>query len=358
MKTRTSSRIARRAALAWVPTWALAIALPALAQPQEARRPPGSRDSGSYRILNARYGTAEQNVDVTQRLRELAAGDQAFRVANEVFGIDPHPNVVKTLRIHARGPDGQVRTFDYAEGQFVQGAEFTGWSAGNWGRDPWTGGWGGQDRGTYTILHARYGTAARNIDVTARIRDVARRDAGIQVDNDVFGTDPHPGVVKALRIFARGPDGQVRTFDYPEGQYVPGSEFIGWASGTWGQGGWSGGWYGRPSGPATPPTGPQDRGDYRIVHARYGTAEHHIDVTARLRELARRDATFRVANGLFGTDPHPNVVKTLRIFARGPDGKVRHFDYVEGQIVQGAGFVGWAGGNWGEGRWAGGWNGR
>ena len=359
--TARPSRIARRVALVAVPAWALGCADLAVSQPQGGMPPPPPRDSGNYRILHARYGTAEHNVDVTPRLRELAARDMTFRVSNDVFGTDPHPNVVKVLRIHARGPDGQVRTFDYGEGQFVPGAEFVGWAAGNWGRDAWSGGWGAptapaQDRGSYTILNARYGTAERNVDVTPRLRDLARRDASFRVSNDLFGTDPHPNVVKTLRIHARGPDGQNRTFDYAEGQFVQGSQFIGWASGNWGQGGWNGGWGGGP-GPGTPPPG-QDRGEFQILHARYGTAERNIDVTPRLRELARRDASFRVANTLFGNDPHPNVVKTLRIFARGPGGQTRTFDYLEGQVVQGSRFVGWSNGNWGDGRWAGGWNGR
>jgi len=35
-----------------------------------------AQDSGEYRILQARYGTPERNVDVTQRLRELVRSDQ------------------------------------------------------------------------------------------------------------------------------------------------------------------------------------------------------------------------------------------------------------------------------------------
>src|SRR5271165_381557 len=40
----------------------------------------------------------------------------------------------------------------------------------------------------------------------------------------------------------------------------------------------------------------QDEGAYLILNAQYGTAEHHVDVTQRLRELARQDRLFRMGN--------------------------------------------------------------
>ena len=70
------------------------------------------QDNGQYQILQARYGSAQQNVDVTERLKELARSDQRFRMGNDIFGIDPAPGVVKTLRIFTRGPRGVERTFE------------------------------------------------------------------------------------------------------------------------------------------------------------------------------------------------------------------------------------------------------
>ena len=37
------------------------------------------------------YGTARRHVDVTNRLKELARQDRAFRMGNSTFGIDPDP---------------------------------------------------------------------------------------------------------------------------------------------------------------------------------------------------------------------------------------------------------------------------
>jgi hypothetical protein len=90
-----------------------------------------------------------------------------------------------------------------------------------------------------------------------------------------------------------------------------------------------------------------DYGQYLILNAQYGTPAHHIDVTNRLKELARQDRTFRMGNSTFGTDPDPGHVKQLRIFARGPNGQERTFDYPENSVVDGAMFRAWGSGEWG-----------
>jgi hypothetical protein len=63
--------------------------------------------------------------------------------------------------------------------------------------------------------------------------------------NSTFGVDPDPGHVKVLRIYARGPRGEERMFEYREGSTVDGSLFRGWGRGDWGRGGWNGPWEGR-----------------------------------------------------------------------------------------------------------------
>ena len=79
---------------------------------------------------------------MTPRLRELARNDQTFRLGNGTFGVDPDEGRVKTLRIYARAPGGQTRTFEYTEGNVVDGSRFSGWSHADWGRDGRRGGWG------------------------------------------------------------------------------------------------------------------------------------------------------------------------------------------------------------------------
>ena len=99
-----------------------------------------------YQIMRADYGAGDQRVDVTQRLRELARDNAVFRMGNSTFGIDPAHGVVKTLRIFARGPNGDVRMFEYPEGSTVDGSVFSGWGRGDWGKGEWHGDWNGEHR--------------------------------------------------------------------------------------------------------------------------------------------------------------------------------------------------------------------
>jgi hypothetical protein len=310
----------------------------------------GNRDEGQFQILEARYGTANRNVDVTPRLKELARQDVTFRMGNSTFGEDPDPGRVKTLRIYTRGRDGQNRMFEYREGDVVEGSQFTGWGRGDWGRGGWTGGWGDDDD-EYQILQARYGTAYNNVDVTERLKELARQDVTFRMGNSTFGVDPDRGRVKTLRIYTRGRDGRNRMFEYREGSVVDGSRFTGWGGGEWGRGGWNGGW-----GDGDDRGG--DDGAYQILGARYGTHRRNVDVTQRLKELARQDVTFRMGNSTFGIDPDRGHVKTLRIYTRGRDGQKRMFEYREGSVVDGSQFTGWGRGDWARGEWKGGWDNR
>ena len=102
-------------------------------------RPP--QGGGQYTIERALYGTDRNNVDVTNRLRELAARNVTFRMGNSTFGVDPDPGRVKTLRIYSRDRSGRRKLFEYRESSTIDGAMFIGWGQGNWGRDPWNGRW-------------------------------------------------------------------------------------------------------------------------------------------------------------------------------------------------------------------------
>jgi hypothetical protein len=101
----------------------------------------------------------------------------------------------------------------------------------------------------------------------------------------------------------------------------------------------------------------QDEGAYLILNAQYGTPEHHVDVTNQLKQIARQDRLFRMGNSTFGIDPDHGRIKFLRIYARGPDGQERMFEYREGSTVDGTQFRGWGRGDWGNEQWNGGWEG-
>ena len=287
---------------------------PATAQP---------RDEGSYQILGARYGTLESNVDVTDRLRQLARSDRSFRVTNEVFGADPDRGRTKALRIYARGRDGGTRTFEYREGATVDGSQFIGWQRGSWGQGGRNQGWQGndgrynrgRDDGELSILQAIYGTPERHVDVTQRLRELARNDRAIQLTNSTFGVDPHPYRTKTLRIYVRDRDGQTQLLEFAEGKTIDGARFSGWAGGNWGRDGWNGGWLGV----VNPGGYPQGGGYYRdqrnaleVLNAVYGAEGRMVDVTGALRSIVRDDRLeVRVTNDLCRCDPAPRVTKTL-----------------------------------------------
>src|SRR5262249_53359621 len=135
-------------------------------------------DDGQYQILQARYGTARSNVDVTAQLKELAREDRTIRIGNSTFCFAPDPGVIKILPIYARGRNGRNRMSEYTEGSSLHDslpillkrhlstlvvvllastlamAQY--------------------DDGQYQILQARYGTARSNVDVTAQLKELAR----------------------------------------------------------------------------------------------------------------------------------------------------------------------------------------
>ncbi len=293
-----------------------------------------------YEIVRADYGYGDQRVDVTQRLRDTVRTHSTFRMGNSTFGVDPSPGNKKSLRIFARGPRGETQTFEYRESSTIDSSQFSVSSGSNW-----AGGFpeGGGDAGAYAILHAEYGTERNHVDVTNRLRELARADRTFRMGNSTFGVDPDPDQIKMLRIYARGPDGRERMFEYRESSTVDGSQFTGWGGGNWGSEGWNGGWAGGGF-----RDGGGDSGEYVILRAEYGTERNRIDVTNRLRELARADRSFRMGNSTFGVDPDHGHIKTLRIYARGLDGQERMFEYRESSTVDGAQFKGWGGGDWGK----------
>jgi hypothetical protein len=204
-----------------------------------------------------------------------------------------------------------------------------------------------QPEGEFLILSAQYGTEYHHVDVTGRLMELARRDRTFRVSHDSMVADPDPGHQKALRIYARGPNGGERMFEFVDGSVVDGGMFRGWGRGEWGNGGWSGNWNG--GGPA--------EGEFLILSAQYGSERRHVDVTNRLKELAHHDRTFRLEFRVLGVDPDEGHQKVLRIYARGPNGHERMFEYVDGSIVDGGRFRGWGSGEWGNGGWSGRWEG-
>ncbi|PZP36537.1 MAG: hypothetical protein DI603_00805 [Roseateles depolymerans] len=203
------------------------------------------------------------------------------------------------------------------------------------------------DDGEFLILQARYGTEHRHVDVTERLREVARRDRRVRVTNDLFGIDPDPGRDKLLRIYARDRQGRELRFDIREDDWLDGAQFVGWAGGRWGEPGWQGDWQAGRPGDARDDG--RDDGAFVILYATWGLPSREVDVTPQLRELARRDQRFKVEVERFDADPAPGRTKRLHIVARDRHGAERSFDYPEYSWVDGAQFIGWSRGDWGRG---------
>lgn len=293
-----------------------------------------------YQILGASYGTDAHNMEVTDQLKNLASQDRTVKITNALFGYDPDPGRTKKLRIFARSQSGQARTFEYKEGSYIDGSQFTGWGSGNWGQQGWKGGWNGEGRGQerarggdYVILQASYGTRERNVDVTQRLRELARQNRTFRMGNNTFGVDPDPGRIKMLRVYTRGPNGENRTFDFRENSEVDGNQFADWGGGSWGRGGWKGGW------------GDEERGRGRhqghhgggltIISARYGEGNRTIDVTQQVRrEIRDGRLDFTANNYLAGRDPAPGRTKYLTITYTGEDGRRQVSTIQEGRQVR------------------------
>ncbi|NMM76138.1 hypothetical protein B2J86_12560 [Acidovorax sp. SRB_14] len=276
-------------------------------------------DAGLYRIEQALYGTAQHNIDATQRLQQLARRDQRFLLSNDLFQADPAPGQRKMLRIYARGQDGQLRTFDYPEGSWVDGAQFIGWRGGEWGagRGPAgrpDGGQGGWHGGGGQVQQATYGTEESRVDVSEPVRQWVQRDQRFQVHPSLFRGDPAPGQLKTLRIHATGPGGQVHVYEYPDGSWVDGAQFSAGRDRPGNAGG-----YGR----------------LNIHRALYGDGYRQVDITERLRSFQREGRLeVAVGNDLAGVDPAPHVRKSLRVEFSLGNGPVQQVVVPESQLLR------------------------
>jgi hypothetical protein len=160
------------------------------------------------------------------------------------------------------------------------------------------------------VESASYGSPdGVSVDVTRRVQQFADYGEPFRVSNDTLRVDPSPGRVKALVVvyFVNG-----RRIS----ETVPEGEVLYFRSGRYADG---------------------DSDDYspaiRIIRATYGTREHYVDVTGRVRDLVRDRQPFLVSNETFGVDPYEGRIKRLRIFYI-RHGEQREKEYPEGASVK------------------------
>src|SRR5258706_15441421 len=154
-----------------------------------------------------------------------------------------------------------------------------------------------RDSGRYVILNAQYGTEHRHVDVTHRLRELARHDVQFRVEYNTINADPAPGRAKMLRVFAREPDGDERAFDFPDGTLFDGSQFRGWGRADWGDEHWNGGWTGRDGRNDRDAddrgyTDGNDYGDFLLPQAQHRAQPRPFNAPRRPRELAHNDIQF------------------------------------------------------------------
>ncbi len=149
----------------------------------------------SWQVMSADYGVQNNRVDVTNTVRRLVNGPN-FRVNNTTMGVDPARGRDKVLRIHARNGGGQMRDFNYQEGQTVDSRMFTGGGFGGGGYP----GQGNQFRGL-RIVQASYGAGNRRRDVTSRLQSMVRNNRlSVLVNNSTMGGDPAFNQPKNLQV--------------------------------------------------------------------------------------------------------------------------------------------------------------
>lgn len=283
-------------------------ALPLVADAQRAE----------LQLVRAEYGAGRRQMDVSALVAQLVQRGQSVQVGNALFGNDPAPGQRKRLRVTARDRRGRERVLEVVEDGWFDASAFTA-GGGGWGSGGEASGW--------RILHARWGVGPANVDVTERLRELARSDQRFRVSNELFGADPAPGSVKSLRVVASDGSGRRQRFEFPEGSTLDGQQFLGWGQGDWGQG--SGGWDdGGFSGPQRP------NGRARIEWAEYRADDgRRMDVTQRLQEALERQGRldFLVSNRSLGGDPAPGVPKQLWVRWRTANGRSREASWSEDQ---------------------------
>ena len=258
--------------------------------------------SNRWELLRAEYGSGNNYVDVTPRIRSLVQGDTlSMRVDNDTLGIDPTPGVRKTLRLLVRN-HGQEQVLAYAEKESFSinirahdrdrdsdrdhdrpapaPPPYSG-GAGNYGAPPQPGYGGGLQ-----ILRADYGADNRFVSVTSRLAaNVQGNSLTLRITNDTMGGDPaeeHPKVLSVWYSF----NGRVANARVNEKDTL---------------------------------TLPSERdffaGNLRVMRAQYGVGRRYADVTDLLNSQIQGDQlNLRITNDTMGGDPDPEQRKQLIVF--------------------------------------------
>jgi hypothetical protein len=266
--------------------------------------------SGRVELHRAEYGSGNNFVDVTQRVRSLVQGDTlSMRVDNDTLGIDPTPGVRKSLRLLVRDREGREQVLAYGEKESFSlnlrprdrdrdpdDRRGPGEFHGDRDRPPqpaYSGGagsYGGPPQPAYggglQILRADYGTDNRFVNVTSRLAANVQGNAlTLRITNDSMGGDPaedHPKVLNVWYSF-NGRVGNVLVNEKDTLNLPSERDFF--------------------------------AGNLRIMRAQYGVGSRYADVTDLLNSQIQGDQlNLRITNDTMGGDPDPERRKQLIVF--------------------------------------------
>jgi hypothetical protein len=162
-------------------------------------------------ILSAYYGIGNYRVDVTERVRHLAASGEAFEVSSRTLGLPPVPLPGKQLTVVYSVGGRQFRDSAQEGETFRFRTPTAGFAEQGTDRD---------ERREPRVVRARYGRAGEYTDVTDEVRRYAQRGESFRVSPEAFGMDPAESRGGQLRITLMDRRGERVQRVYEEGDYV------------------------------------------------------------------------------------------------------------------------------------------
>ncbi len=244
-----------------------------------------------FEVLRATYGAGSTQSDVTERVKSLVSnGGLAVTVGADTLGVDPLPNVRKTL------------TVEYRQGIFrrtARASDFETLRIGNAPAAPVA------PVATLKITRAQYGDGRRMNDVTALLNGkIAENRLEIAITNANLGGDPAPAVKKTITVDYEY-NGQPASLKIAEGETLrlPGTSVAVSPSAPV--------TVTAPSGGTLAPKVPT----LRILRATYGAGRRATsDVTASVAaRVSNGTLSIPVTPDALGGDPAPGNVKTLMV---------------------------------------------
>ena len=222
----------------------------------------------SWEIIRADYGSGNNWVDVTDRVRSLVQGDSLnFTVDGNTLGASQRNGRNRALRLQLRDSEGTSRQVTYRDGQQVNLPVYNAYQSSD-----------------LHINRAVYGSGGRSVDVTSRLNSqIQGGQLNLEVSNQTMGRDPAPNQPKTLTVqyTLNGRSNQVvvnegDTLRLPYGTTSQNNSHINWAT--------------------------------------YGSGYRTSDVTSRLNSQIRNDQLILAVNtSSMGGDPAPGQNKVLTV---------------------------------------------